>query len=317
MFLLEHNFMIFKMAYQGIDASKGRIEYPRSPSTHQKIGALPNYEQAELVVRAQMGDMDAKEKITGGLQKMVMKIARRELMRRGHDPSGDLLGDMINEGNIGLLTAIEKYDPDMINPETGTPFAITTYSTHWIRQQIGRALGNEYGQMARIPIYEQETMERVRKTEERLRALSGKNPRISDIAAELGFSEEGVKRAYSLMNADVLSLDYSFGGGENTKLGEIIPDEKSSTETIYGGREVSDALQRALEKAVESTTIKPGDVELLKQHFGFDGSGRTREDVANSFGISKEMVRQKVDSSLRKLSHNPKVRAILKGYAQY
>src|SRR3989344_1435533 len=305
------------MAYREIDADAGRMKYSRNPPSHEYIGSLPTSEQAELVSRAKSGDMRAKERITEGLQKLVIGIAKSELRKRGYNPEGDLLEDMIHEGQVGLLKGIEKYDTGMINPKTKSPFAITTYSGWYIMQAIGRALSNEYGRIVRIPVHENEKIQRVKKAEARLSAFSDRTPTISDIAAELGFSEEGVKRAYSLMNADVLSLDYSFGGGENTKLGEIIPDEKSSTETIYGGREVSDALQRALETAVESATIKPRDVELLKQHFGFDGSERTREDVANSFGISKEMVRQKVDSSLRKLSHNPKVRAILKGYAQY
>ena len=142
------------MAYREIDADVGRMKYSRNPPSHEYIGSLPTSEQAELVSRAKSGDMRAKERITEGLQKLVIGIAKSELRKRGYNPEGDLLEDMIHEGQVGLLKGIEKYDTGMINPKTKSPFAITTYSGWYIMQAIGRALNNEYGKVFRNPIHQ-------------------------------------------------------------------------------------------------------------------------------------------------------------------
>ncbi len=305
------------MAYEGFSASAERMKYSRNPPSHEYIGALPTEEQAELVGKAKKGDVRSRDRITEGLQRLVMGIAKSELSARGYNPTGNLLDDMLNEGQIGLLKSIDRYDPSIINPETGKPFAIPTYAGWWIRQEIGRALNSNYGRIMRIPSHELERMGKVKKTEARLSALSGRAPTISDIAAELKISEKEVERSYRLMKADMLSLDYNYGEENDMNLGNLLPDEKSSIESMYGGREISDAIQKALETAVESTTVKEGDVKFLKQYFGIGGDKQTHEEVANSFGISREGARWRIKDSLRKLSHNPEVRAILEGYAQH
>lgn len=308
------------MSYEGFDASAGKMKYSRNPPSHEYIGRLPTQEQAALVSKVQEGDMRAKERITEGLQRLVIRIAKTELRKKGRNPDGDLLEDMLDEGQIGLLNAINKYDTNKINPKTGKPFAITTYAGWWIRQAIKRALSNDYGAIVRIPIYEQEDIIKVRKAEKRLRALSGGVPTITDIAAEVGISERGAEKAYGLMNSDVSSLDYNYncGEGSNMSLGDLLPDEKNSVESLYERTEISDAVQRALETALRKTSMKEEDVELLKQYFGFGGGDeQTLKKVADSLGVSRERVRQKVMCNLKKLSRNPEVRAILKGYAQY
>lgn len=241
----------------------------------------------------------AKERLINLNLRLVAGIAKGYL-DRGVPPS-----DLIQEGNIGLMRAVEKYDITKINPETGKPYRFSTYAIWWIRQAVSRAVGDQ-GRTIRIPVHASEELVRVREKKIELIEKLGRMPRQRELAESLGWGEAKTERVLKAPEV-VLSLDTPIGEDEGSYLGEFIedidgfpPPADEATKEILGEQ---------VREAVDSLT--PREAKVLKLRFGLeDGQDRTLEEVGNKLGVTRERARQIQAEALRKLRHPSRAREL-------
>ena len=253
----------------------------------KEIGRVPllsSEEEIELAMRIMNGDEYAKKRLSEANLRLVVSIAKRYVGR------GMQFLDLIQEGNLGLMKAAEKFEPDR-------GFRFSTYATWWIRQSITRAIADQ-GRVIRIPVHLVESINRVKKTTGELLRKNGREPTAEEIAVRLDMEPDRVRELLQLAQ-DPISLETPVGEEEDAHLEDFIQDEEAGVPVDEAGREL---LRRELANVLKSLT--PREERVLTLRFGLeDGQARTLEELGKEFNVTRERIRQIEAKALRKLRH--------------
>ena len=253
----------------------------------KEIGRVPLLtpeEEIELAIKIAEGDVQAKKRLSEANLRLVVSIAKRYLGR------GMQFLDLIQEGNLGLIKAVEKFDYTK-------GFKFSTYATWWIRQAITRAIADQ-ARTIRIPVHMVETINKVKKVSTQILHEKGHEPSSEEIAEKLDISVEKVREIVRVAQEPV-SLETPIGEEEDSHLGDFIPD----SDTPAPADEASHALlKEQLEEVL--ATLTPREAKVLRLRFGLeDGKSRTLEEVGSEFKVTRERIRQIEAKALRKLRH--------------
>ena len=253
----------------------------------KEIGRVPLLspdEEVDLAIRISQGDVAAKKRLSEANLRLVVSIAKRYLGR------GMQFLDLIQEGNLGLIKAVEKFDHTK-------GFKFSTYATWWIRQAITRAIADQ-ARTIRIHVHMVETINKVKKVSSQLLHQNGHEPSADDIAAELDMPVDKVREIMRVAQEPV-SLETPIGEEEDSHLGDFIPDDDAPAP--------QDAASHTLLKEQLSdvlSTLTSREEKVLRLRFGLeDGRSRTLEEVGREFNVTRERIRQIEAKALRKLRH--------------
>ena len=253
----------------------------------REIGRVPLLtadEELALALRMEQGDQDAKKELAEANLRLVVSLARRYVGR------GMSLLDLIQEGNLGLIKAVDKFDYTK-------GFKFSTYATWWIRQAITRAIADQ-ARTIRIPVHMVETINKQIRVSRQLLQELGREPTVSEIAEEMGISEEKVREIRKIAQ-DPVSLETPIGEEEDSHLGDFIPDEDALAPSDAAAYTM---LKEQLDEVLGTLTER--EEKVLKLRFGLeDGRTRTLEEVGGEFNVTRERIRQIEAKALRKLRH--------------
>jgi RNA polymerase primary sigma factor len=249
-----------------------------------KIKLLTFDEENVLAERMLNGDKDAKKQLVESNLRLVVSIAKRYIGRGMH------LLDLIQEGNLGLIKAVDKFDQSR-------GYKFSTYATWWIRQAITRAIADQ-ARTIRIPVHMVETINKLIRTSRHLLQVLGREPTPEEIAEEIEMPVEKVREILKVAQ-EPISLETPVGEEEESNLGNFIPDEEAPSPS----EQAADALLREHIEDVMGT-LTPREAKVLKLRFGLeDGRMRTLEEVGKEFQVTRERIRQIEAKALRKLRH--------------
>ena len=253
----------------------------------KEIGRVPllsTEEEIDLATRMALGDQYARKRLSEANLRLVVSIAKRYVGR------GMQFLDLIQEGNLGLIKAVEKFDHTK-------GFKFSTYATWWIRQAITRAIADQ-ARTIRIPVHMVETINKVKKVSSQLLHKNGHEPTADEIAEEIGMPVDKVREIMRVAQEPV-SLETPIGEEEDSHLGDFIPDDdapapaEAASHTLLR-EQLGDVLQ----------TLTPREEKVLRLRFGLeDGRSRTLEEVGKEFNVTRERIRQIEAKALRKLRH--------------
>ena len=249
-----------------------------------KVPLLSAAEEIEIAKRMADGDQDAKKQLAEANLRLVVSVAKRYVGR------GMLFLDLIQEGNLGLIKAVEKFD-------YRKGYKFSTYATWWIRQAITRAIADQ-ARTIRIPVHMVETINKLIRVNRQLLQEYGREPRPDEIAREMGISEEKVREIIKVAQEPV-SLETPIGEEEDSHLGDFIPDDDAPAPAEVAAFTL---LKEQLMEVLD--TLTPREEKVLRLRFGLDdGKARTLEEVGREFNVTRERIRQIEAKALRKLRH--------------
>ncbi len=256
-----------------------------------RINLLTSDEEFEYARLAEQGDEHAKKMLAESNLRLVVSIAKRYVGR------GMLFLDLIQEGNIGLMKAVDKFDPSK-------GYKFSTYATWWIRQAITRAIADQ-ARTIRIPVHMVETINKLARVQRQLTQELNREPTDEEIAKKLGLSIDKVREVYKI-SQDPVSLETPIGEEDDSHLGDFIKDERTMSPEEYATIEM---LKEELSGVL--LTLTEREEKVLRLRFGLDdGQCRTLEEVGQVFNVTRERIRQIEAKALRKLRHPSRSRRL-------